>query len=285
MDDDTKPLSSNVKLSTQYYQANTLDKDLWFRVATRDYTELLATFDFGELFSRLPTPMDLLDVGCGTGKFPAMLSAHLPSSKQVEYDYLDPSAHCLSELRKTLPLPFVPRTGLQTTFESLDCSTCPSQDYHLIWCIQSLYCVQQDALVDIVKKLHTLLDQRNGIALIYLASSEAFYHRLYKFYNNEVFPCIRQPYITAEEVITALDSAGIRYTCKKLQFPHTIALCESEVLANYLNQCVFDENGWENFQKNGPLKKFLESFQTSEGYEFPQEVWLIMFGANLDRLA
>ena len=34
----------NEELSTEYYQQGTLNKDLWFRVATRDYIELIKAY-------------------------------------------------------------------------------------------------------------------------------------------------------------------------------------------------------------------------------------------------
>ncbi len=272
--------SQNLELSTRYYQQDTLQKDLWFRVATRDYTELIKAFDFGKLFSHMRTPVELLDVGCGTGKFPSMLTPHLPKSIHVQYDYLDPSQHSLDELKNTLPTPFSPRTALKTTLEKLQRSACPSQGYQVIWCLQSLYCVQHKALQEIVNKLHGLLDPNNGLALIYLASSDACYHRLYNLYNQEFYPNARQPYITAEAITKTLDTSGISYEIKKLHFSHTISCAEGQVLKNYINQCVLDLNAWEHSQQNGPLKSFLESFMNHGTYQFPQQMWLIMFSAK-----
>ena len=67
----------NLELSTKYYQEGTLEKDIWFRVASTDYIELIKAVDFVKLFSQCPTPIELLDVGCGTGKFPSMLQSLL----------------------------------------------------------------------------------------------------------------------------------------------------------------------------------------------------------------
>ena len=277
---ETNPQNLNLELSTLYYQQDTLETDLWFRVATRDYTELINAFDFCKLFSNYPPPIELLDVGCGTGKFPSMLSFHLPQNLHVQYDYLDPSQHSLNELTNALPNPFTPRTALKTTLETLEPSICPSQSYQIIWCLQSLYCVQRETLSEIVKKLHTLLNPSDGLALIYLASSDAFYHRLYNLYNQEFYPDTRQPYITAENITMTLNKLGIQYGVKKLHFPHTIACAEQEILENYVNQCVFDSRASSNLRKTTTLNEFLESFSDEENYRFPQQVWLILFGAK-----
>ncbi len=277
---ESRPNNENLELSTEYYQEGTLEKDLWFQVATRDYTELLSSFNFHTFFSSYPSPIDLLDVGCGTGKFPSMLCAQLPENIQVHYDYLDPSQHCLDELKQSLKIPFLPRTALNTTLETLEQSACPPDGYQVIWCLQSLYCVQFDALRTIMKKLQALLNPSDGIGLIYLASSDAFYHRLYNLYNEAYFSAIRQPYITAQDVTKILEALNITYHVRKLSFSHTIEASEEKVLGNYLNQCVFDAQAWDKFQCNSTLKEFLESFRSEEEYRFPQQVWLIMFGAT-----
>ena len=209
----------NEKLSTEYYQQGTLEKDLWFRVATRDYTELIKTYNFAQLFSRFPSTLELLDVGCGTGKFPSMLSSHLSPNLHVQYDYLDPSQHSLEQLQKTLSPPFTPRSPLKATLETLERSACPPQGYHIIWCLQSLYCLQRLALRETVGKLHALLNPSCGVGLIYLASSEACYHQLYNLYNQEFYPNTRQPYITAEDVTKTFDALALPYEVKNSNFP------------------------------------------------------------------
>ncbi|MGB0911308.1 MAG: class I SAM-dependent methyltransferase [Nitrospirales bacterium] len=270
----------NLELSTQYYQQGTLEKDLWFRVATQDYTQLMQAIDFSALLSHFDSPIELLDVGCGTGKFPLMLAPHISAKVQIPYDYLDPSQHSLNELRKALSFPFIPRTAFQTTLESLKRSACPPQGYQVIWCLQSLYCLQREALHDVMEKLYSLLNPSTGIGLIYLASSASFYHRVYNLYNQEIHPNVRQPYVTAEEVAHSLETLHIPIQVKKLHFPHTISMTEEAVLKNYLNQCVFDAKAWEHSQRNLVVNQFLKEFRAGNGYQFPQQVWLIMFKAN-----
>lgn len=276
---DPKPDNLNHELSTRYYQQGTLEKDIWFQVAERDYTELIQAFDFDTFFSSFDTPITLLDVGCGTGKFPTMLCPHISDRLHIQYDYLDPSQHSLDELQKSLTPPFVPQTALRTTLETLERSHCPSQGYQIIWCLQSLYCVQREALQDIAKKLQTLLDPQNGVALIYLASSDAFYHRLYTLYNQAFYPDTRVPYITAEDITTTFDNLDIPCEVTKLRFPHTITCSEHHILENYTNQCVFDNKALGKLRGNAALNAFLESFNNGEMYCFPQQVWLIKFGA------
>ncbi len=273
----------NQELSTEYYQEGKLEKELWFQVATRDYTELISAFDFNSCFSRFETPIELLDVGCGTGKFPSMLASLLPSHIQVQYDYLDPSQHSLDELRKSLTSPFAARTAFNSTLEALKRSGCPANGYQLIWCLQSLYCIQHQALDSVMKKLYSLLDITQGMALIYLASSHAFYHQLYNTYNQEYYPDIRQPYVTAEDVTTTLCRLQIPHQVKKLHFPHTIEDSDRTILKNYINQCVFDAEAWERSQNNILITDLLNSFCHEGLYQFRQEMWLISLTSHTGR--
>ncbi len=270
----------NLELSTQYYQEGTLEKDIWFRVASKDYRELMKAVDFGKLFSQYPTPMELFDVGCGTGKFPAMLQPHIPLDARVLYDYLDPSQHSLDELQRSLTPPYYPRTPLKTTLEALRESECSTMGYHIIWCIQSLYCVERMSLGVVLDKLQKLLKPDTGIAIVFLASSHAFYHILYNEYNQQFYPTTRSAFITAEEIVTNLDSLGISYAVMKLSFSHSIDSSDKQVLEKYVQQCVFDQKAFENLFENNIMGSFLESFRKGTMYEFPQEVWLLVFGSN-----
>jgi len=117
------------------------------------------------------------------------------------------------------------------------------------------------------------------VALIYLASSDAFYHRLYTLYNQAFYPDTRVPYITAEDITTTFDNLDIPCEVTKLRFPHTITCSEHHILENYTNQCVFDNKALGKLRGNAALNAFLESFNNGEMYCFPQQVWLIKFGA------
>ncbi len=269
--------SHNQELSTEYYQEGTLEKKLWFQVATRDYQELINAFDFPSFFSHFETPIELLDIGCGTGKFPAMLAPQLPSHIQVQYDYLDPSPHSLDELRRSLTAPFAARTAFKSTLEALQRQACPTKGYQIVWGLQSLYCIQHRALEAVMEKLYALLKSTEGVGLIYLASTNAFYHQLYNTYNQEFYPDIRQPYIAAEDVTTALGKLQIPHEVKKLRFPHTIEEADRTILKNYINQCVFDTEAWERSQNNILITDLLNSFFHEGLYQFLQEVWLISF--------
>jgi hypothetical protein len=103
------------QLATDYYQEGVLDKDAWFRVADADYHALLEALDTERLFEQ---PSVLLGIGCGTGRFPALLRPHL-SAVPITYDFLDPSAMSLESLRKSLKPPYQARHAIQMGVQSL----------------------------------------------------------------------------------------------------------------------------------------------------------------------
>jgi len=132
--------------STAYYSPE-LDVEAWFAVADRDYLELIEALDWGSLFGGFGAEPELLDVGCGTGRFPELLTASgtLPPVP-IRYDYLDPSAHCLEQLRRALEAPFQPGTAFHATVEVFAPTVNARCSYDLTWCVHSLYAAELSEL-------------------------------------------------------------------------------------------------------------------------------------------
>ena len=57
-----------------FYQKDKWDLDSWFEITQIDYKELLKQYPFQNLFAGLgKSQINLLDIGCGVGKFPSLL--------------------------------------------------------------------------------------------------------------------------------------------------------------------------------------------------------------------
>jgi len=151
-----------------------LQPEAWFRIVERDYTQLIAAINWARIFPEQNTDFQLLDIGCGTGRFPTMLQSHLPASIRIQYDYLDPSHYCLATCQQTLQAPFFPRHSWQTTLEHAQ-DVLISGTYDFAWAIQSLYCLEHVNLNTALTQLMEALHPTRGTACLVLAKREAIF--------------------------------------------------------------------------------------------------------------
>lgn len=276
-------MSPNLKRSQDHYQENVLDPEAWFKIADRDYVELINSVDFQALFSSFNSPVDLLDVGCGTGKFPSMLREHLHKDSEINYDYLDPSSHCLSKTYSTLISPYHKRHAFHTTLEDLSTKFVPLSGYNVAWAIHSLYCVDQTSIVEVVDKLIKLTNPDNGVAMIIMANRDAFYHHIYDLYNHLFYHGSKNSFTAAEDITDALELLDKEAFVKQLQFEHVIPAAEHGLLEKYLHKCVFENLPLDMWMENTTMREFLSSYSDGKVYRFPQEVSVIMVSANADK--
>jgi hypothetical protein len=69
-----KSISDNFNPAEYYYQKENLDRDSWFQVTQIDYEKLIEQYSFDNLFKAFDkTQLNLLDIGCGTAKFPTLV--------------------------------------------------------------------------------------------------------------------------------------------------------------------------------------------------------------------
>ena len=261
--------------SLQHYQEGMLDSDAWFRIVERDYIHLVQTFHWARLFAMFPSPLRLLDIGCGTGKFPYILRPHLPSSLDIQYDALDPSAYCLTTLKASLLPPYTSGRQFQTSLEDFKPAS-TSHPYHIIWAIQSLYCLSRQALPRALKTIHQLLHPTMGLSIILLAKHDSFFHHLYHLYNAVMHQGKPEDFLTAESITQCLTELGLPYRVREFDCLHTIPQQDTPLLTNYLQQCVMEKRLLQEWEHSPALRAFLDSFLQDQTYQFPNPVQLIL---------
>ncbi|NES66291.1 MAG: hypothetical protein F6K24_14005, partial [Okeania sp. SIO2D1] len=80
-------ITDNYNPSKSYYQAEKLDLDSWFQVTQVDYEKLIEEYSFNNLFKGFAkNQLKLLDVGCGTAKFPSLLDRKLDGDIHLSAD-------------------------------------------------------------------------------------------------------------------------------------------------------------------------------------------------------
>ena len=249
--------------------------DDWFKVAEKDYLELVNLLDWEALFNKYSREVKLLDIGCGTGRFPTMLSSKINPKKDILYDIVDTSEFCLSHVEKTIKPPFKFNSKFHLSVEKLNEI---KSKYDIAWCVHSLYTLNSSSINSALKSLSNVLDS-NGLALIFIASKSSFYYSFYEIYRTKIHNQNSLiPLCSSEDIITSLNSLGINHQIKKLNFEHKIKKTDRNVLANYLSGCTYMSHNLDLWQKEPEAMKFIDSFIKDDYYVFPQEVWLVSFG-------
>lgn len=271
---------NSTERAVAFYAEDVLDLKRWFQVADTDYLTLLEVLNLETLFSTKFEHLRLLDVGCGTGRFPELVRTKLSATSPIiEFDFLDPSAYCLQMMRESLMPPYKACLALNIGVESL---TQWGEDinfrYDIVWAIHSLYFFEEKKIPDVIQTLYGLLKPETGVGFIYIAARDSFYMKIFDAYNN-VFPTKVTPYLTAEQFASVFDKESLSYCEKRLHFYHEINKKDSHLMEKYLHKCVLDESQpLETWRQQPALHDLIDSYQEGEFYRFPQTLVLFQFG-------
>lgn len=254
-----------VSSSDEYYEAHASDLAAWFEVADKDYLELIDGFDFSHILERAGPRPRLLDVGCGTGRFPSLLRSRLPTSLEIQYDHLDPVARCLAETRRVLEPPYRAGQAFEMTMDHFEP---PAGGYDVVWSIHSLCAVPPDSLAATVDRFCAAI-AATGRGFIYLQGVESFYSQVYRAYHGPDVPQLQ----TAEDVLACLEShSEVGVEVHAFEFLHSVPQSHLSV---YLSKCVFDDRPSSYWRERPELRALLEAYDRGGRHSFPQTVRLI----------
>ncbi len=285
------------------YNGNGFDDTLTETDPVDDYRQLARHFDWRLLSptSRMhpqnrSTPLRLLDVACGTGRWLdalyryASFPTYLNGAREILYDVLDPSETAIVQIRNKISAPF--RLGNQyvTTIQEADLER---QVYDLLWSNHGFYGIPVPHLPSVLTKLADSLTKR-GTALIALANRNSFYITFYDQYLATVYGGNQTGFTAAEDVMDALDILGIAYQIHPIHYEERIDRNDHASLAHYvINESTINSFNKDKEQIDAPisgtvtldelrgyaqLQHFLDSFIDGSAYYFPQEVQVISFG-------
>ena len=147
--DPVRPDTAARSLS-HWSEAKRAEMDAFYVLADEDYRQLALAAPWVDVLGERARPgWRLLDVACGSGRFPRALlrfagigDADLPA---LPVDLLDPSAFSVHEAAGHLAAPFVVGRHLLTTLQDL-----PSDavGYDIVWATHALYAMPTEALSD-----------------------------------------------------------------------------------------------------------------------------------------
>lgn len=268
-------MNSNLIRSLRYYQKGTLHPEAWLSIMESDYTQILSAVNWDSLFPEQNSDYQVLDIGCGTGRFPRLLQARLPSTIRLHYDYLDPSHYCLSTCNQSLRQPFLPRHAWQTTWDHAEKFLTPDS-YDVIWAIQSLSNLDHASLHTSLSRLIGALHPIRGTACIVLTKQESFFSKLHHTFFQECSPHAPVPFLSAEAAVAVLEKLNAIITIREITCTHSISIRHDRLLEQYLQQVVMDSTPLPRWMKQPRVRQLVESSRHGDTYHFTNPYWLIL---------
>lgn len=269
------PVNSSLDRFLRYYQKGSLTSDAWFSIVENDYTKILNAVHWNSLFPENGKDYQVLDIGCGTGRFPRMLNNYLSTTLHLHYDYLDTSRYCLFTCNQALKRPFIPRHSWQTTLEHAE-EILVAGSYDVAWALQPFYSIESNSLHASLSRLMGVLHPLRGTACIMLPKQEAFFSQVHPAFFQECSPHQLVPYLSAELLVRGLDELGAITAIREIACTHTISIRHDRLLEQYLQQAVRDSTPLPNWMQRPRLRQFLETYRHGDTYNFTNPYWLIL---------
>ena len=266
--------------------------DAFYTLARRDYERLARGFvDHSAWLRRIADGrrrITLLDVACGSGKFPEALQTFggvgvLAGELQIDYDLLDPSAFSLSEAAQTLRAPFIGGARHLTLVEELDDAVGP---FDVVWATHALYSLTPGAVQAAAARMLAALAP-GGALLIAQGSREGHYLRFHRLFLDDLHDGLGTLYAASEDLTEALRACGADPRTVRLSYDHTIRLDDAATVEGYLQRCAFDDSvSLQEMLTARHLGSYLRDCRDEGGglWRFHQEVDVLLLGAAFDGL-
>lgn len=255
--------------------------EAFYALATEDYRQLAAAAGWACMLRAAAGPdgrLRLLDVACGSGKFPtALLQAGLAQQAadlRVATDLLDPSAFSLAEARSVLAPPFVAAADHQVGLQDFAPAHGP---YDVAWATHALYALPPEQLAEGLARMAAAL-RPGGLGVVAQAAATSHYLAFYEAYRATVDHPVT-PFTTAEEVGDALRGLGLEPVVRTLRYRTRSA--DRAVVAGFLRRCAFDDTlTLAGMESRGALAGYLAGCRDAAGYTFSHQVQLITWAGR-----
>lgn len=228
---------------SHWSEAGRGEMDAFYAYARLDYELLAGTLNWrallGDLADGRDGPLTLLDVACGSGKFPSALVryAGVAGLAPVRYDLLDPSAFSLREAAAALADPFAEGARFECTVEDLDPAAGP---WDVVWATHALYALEP-AVLSAAMARFAAATAPGGLAFLAQGSVDSFYLQVYAAFLEGVRGGAGTPYLASEDLIAELRAQGHAPEVRRLAYDHVVDARDESVLEGYLQRCLFDD--------------------------------------------
>ena len=294
MADLTQEATTFERSCRHWSEASADEMSAFYRLASHDYTLLAEHRDWGAELARLSEAtsresLSLLDVACGSGKFPAALLANEAfrrySGKPIDYHLLDPSEFSLREAATQLRPPLRRGRSHHCTLQELR----PESPHDVVWATHALYCVPAEELPTAAERFCSAM-RPGGWGFIAHATADSHYLRFQRLYLRHHPGASGAPFCTADEVSVALRERGERFFGDSwwwedsiIDYEGTLPLRDTRTAEMYLQRCLFDDDlTLERMLENETLGEYLRTQQddAKSAWRFSQQVRLMRFGGG-----
>ncbi len=253
--------------------------EAFYALATDDYRHLAEARDWSAWLAAAQDragdrSLRLLDVACGSGKFPNALVRHadLAGMRPVATDLLDPSAFSIAEARAALPAPFMPAAAHETTLQDF---IPPLGGYDIVWATHALYAVPRADLPQAAERFCAAIGP-GGRGVIAHSAAAGHYIEFDRRYLAAFGSEAAAPYISAEDLAAALRAAGAAVTVTEVRYDSTAGPDQTAAVEGYLQRCVFDDSvTLADMQDRAPVAEWLAAAQADNGWRFAQVAHLM----------
>jgi len=267
--------------TAHWSEAGRKGMDAFYTLATDDYRHLAEARDWTGWLSGLQEragarSLRLLDVACGSGKFPNALVRHAGVAgaglRPVATDLLDPAAFSIAEARAALPAPFMPAAEHETTLQDF---TPPPDGYDIVWATHALYAVPPKDLPKAAAQFCAAIGH-GGQGVIAHSAAAGHYVEFHRRYLEAFGEADVAPYISAEDLAAALREAGATVDVTEVRYDSVAGPDATDAVEGYLQRCVFDDSvSLADMQATEPVAAWLSGCHGDAGWRFPQVVHLM----------
>ncbi len=275
-------MSDNFTRSLAHWsEAGRSGMEAFYRLATKDYRHLAEARDWaGWLKDRQAKArgdrLRLLDVACGSGKFPNALVEHAGLAEArlspIAYDLLDPAAFSVEEARRALRPPFEPAGEHVCTLQDL---ACEPGAFDVVWATHALYALPRSELdAGLTRFIEAIAPEGRGF--IAHASEAAHYLRFHRAFLKGFDRGDTEPYTASEDLTASLTRLGARFETEEITYENGVPDTERDSVEGYLQRCLFeDEVTLDALLENPVTGPYLAERLQDGVWRFPQSVTLI----------